>query len=353
MSWNGLDYSTTNKVMATSRLYDYLLQEHFVRNRQRAFVSGPRQVGKTTACRRLASAYVNWDDMDHRERVLAGPREVASAAGLYALRTEPPLVLFDELCKFGRWKQFLKGFFDTYGDRVRVVVAGSSRLDVYRREGDSLMGRYFSLPHASVFRSRDHCAGPSAGHRCPRAAADRGRRFRCAVSTWWLPGALPLPRIPLFAPLAIHARRTARARRCARAHGRSAARPARGHGALSHRALGRTASVGQSGAAGTRLRGHRSSLGRRPRRFAPGLPKVRRFGTFNVNSARLSRSKRRLRRAMWMRIASHRPVIRWWFRRARCSRSYSDWACRYGQGAGQACNGGLPAISAKSWSRMG
>lgn len=49
----------------------------------------------------------------------------------------------DELCKFGRWKQFLKGFFDTYGDRVRVVVTGSSRLDVYRRGGDSLMGRYF------------------------------------------------------------------------------------------------------------------------------------------------------------------------------------------------------------------
>ena len=129
--------------MVTPRLYDHLLQEHFAGNRQMAFVSGPRQVGKTTTCRRLASAYVNWDDVNHREQVLAGPREVASAAGLHQLRTEPPLVLFDELHKFGRWKQFLKGFFDTYGDRARVVVTGSSRLDVYRRGGDSLMGRYF------------------------------------------------------------------------------------------------------------------------------------------------------------------------------------------------------------------
>ena len=45
--------------MVTPRLYDHLLQEHFAGNRQMAFVSGPRQVGKTTTCRRLASAYVN------------------------------------------------------------------------------------------------------------------------------------------------------------------------------------------------------------------------------------------------------------------------------------------------------
>ena len=63
--------------------------------------------------------------------------------GLDRLSTEPPLVLFDELHKFSGWKQFLKGFFDGYGDRVRIAVTGSSRLDVYRRGGDSLMGRYF------------------------------------------------------------------------------------------------------------------------------------------------------------------------------------------------------------------
>ena len=129
--------------MATPRLYDHLLREHFAGNRQMAFVSGPRQVGKTTTCRQLADAYVNWDNVDHRSRVLAGPREVASMVGLDRLAVSPPLVLFDELHKFARWKQFLKGFFDTYGDRVRVVVTGSSRLDVYRRGGDSLMGRYF------------------------------------------------------------------------------------------------------------------------------------------------------------------------------------------------------------------
>ena len=136
--------------MNAPRFYDRLLEEHFLRNRQMAFVSGPRQVGKTTTCRRRADAYVNWDDFNDRERVLAGPDKVAEALGLDRLRAEPPLVLFDELHKFARWKQFLKGIFDIHGERLRIAVTGSSRLDVYRRGGDSLMGRYF-LYHMHPF----------------------------------------------------------------------------------------------------------------------------------------------------------------------------------------------------------
>ncbi|MBI5542501.1 MAG: AAA family ATPase [Deltaproteobacteria bacterium] len=71
----------------------------------------------------------------------AGPRRWPT--GLQHLREAPPAVVFDELHKFRRWKAFLKGFFDTYADQVHVLVTGSSRLDVYRRGGDSLMGRYF------------------------------------------------------------------------------------------------------------------------------------------------------------------------------------------------------------------
>jgi predicted AAA+ superfamily ATPase len=56
----------------------------------------------------------------------------------------------DELHKHPRWKQLLKGFFDTYADAVRIIVTGSSRPDTYRRIGDSLMGRYF-LYHMHPF----------------------------------------------------------------------------------------------------------------------------------------------------------------------------------------------------------
>ena len=129
--------------MVSSRVYDAILAEHLTSNRQMVFVSGPRQVGKTTTCRAFADVTFNWDDLDDREIVLGGPRRVADAAGLGRLSARRPVILFDELHKFARWKSFLKGFFDVYGDRSRILVTGSSRLDVYRRGGDSLMGRYF------------------------------------------------------------------------------------------------------------------------------------------------------------------------------------------------------------------
>lgn len=125
------------------RIYDRLLDVHLAEYRQMAFVSGPRQVGKTTTCRAHADGYVNWDNLDDREQILAGPARLAERFGLDRLSEAPHVVLFDELHKHTRWKGLLKGFFDTYADDVRILVTGSSRMDTYRRGGDSLMGRYF------------------------------------------------------------------------------------------------------------------------------------------------------------------------------------------------------------------
>lgn len=126
------------------RLYDAIIESHLEQDRQMAFVSGPRQVGKTTTCRGHADDTLNWDNIDDRAVILAGPAAVANRLTLERLRASPPVTLLDEIHKFGRWKTFLKGFFDTYADRTRLLVTGSSRLDVYRRGGDSLMGRYLS-----------------------------------------------------------------------------------------------------------------------------------------------------------------------------------------------------------------
>ncbi|MGC1522537.1 MAG: ATP-binding protein [Steroidobacteraceae bacterium] len=108
-----------------------------------ALVSGPRQVGKTTTCRMEGTDYLNWDNGDDRRVILLGPAAVAERIHLERLQTHSPIVVFDELLKNKKWKGFLKGFFDVYGERTRIMVTGSSRLDVFRRSGDSLMGRYF------------------------------------------------------------------------------------------------------------------------------------------------------------------------------------------------------------------
>jgi hypothetical protein len=125
------------------RIYDTMLGEHLATHRQMAFVTGPRQVGKTTTCRNHADSYINWDNIDDREQVLDGPAKLIDHFGLNRLSETIPVMLLDELHKYPRWKQFLKGLFDTYADQINIMVTGSSRLDVYRRGGDSLMGRYF------------------------------------------------------------------------------------------------------------------------------------------------------------------------------------------------------------------
>jgi len=100
------------------------------------FVTGPRQVGKTTLARSLRGAeagYLNWDIAEHRERILR--------------RQLPPGLLwtFDEIHKYRAWRAFLKGLFDGRRARQRILVTGSARLECYRHGGESLQGRYHLL----------------------------------------------------------------------------------------------------------------------------------------------------------------------------------------------------------------
>ena len=114
-----------------------------------AFLSGPRQVGKTTLAKVALpdGYYLSYDKSSDAALILRGAEAVAGELGLssHEVRPEQGAVLFDEIHKFPRWKQFLKGFFDAYGDnrKLKIAVTGSARLDVYKRGGDSMMGRYF------------------------------------------------------------------------------------------------------------------------------------------------------------------------------------------------------------------
>jgi predicted AAA+ superfamily ATPase len=129
--------------VALYRIYDDVVRGQLAELRQMVFLAGPRQVGKTTVARAAADHYLDWDDPSHRRLLLAGTQAVAEELRLHELRARPVVLALDEFHKHRGWKGWLKGFFDVYGDRCKVVVTGSSRLDVYRRGGDSLMGRYF------------------------------------------------------------------------------------------------------------------------------------------------------------------------------------------------------------------
>ncbi|HLG21158.1 MAG TPA: ATP-binding protein [Bdellovibrionota bacterium] len=98
-------------------------------------LSGPRQVGKTTLSKNLHPAstqYFSFDEGEDRRVILKK-----------AWSPEGDLVVLDELHKMPKWKSWLKGVYDTRGNRPRILVTGSARLDIYRKGGDSLAGRYF------------------------------------------------------------------------------------------------------------------------------------------------------------------------------------------------------------------
>lgn len=172
----------------TPRLYNNILASHLAEFRQMAFVSGPRQTGKTTSCRQCASHYLSWDILEDQRVILKGPASMADRLELNRPRSNRPIVVLDELHKYSKWKSFLKGFFDGYGDKIQILVTGSSRLDIYRKGGDSLMGRYF------LYRMHPFSVGEIArteGRNTPIAKA-----LEIGASDWealWTFGGFPEP----------------------------------------------------------------------------------------------------------------------------------------------------------------
>lgn len=118
--------------------------EPFVINdlqKKMVLIGGPRQCGKTTLSKEIlgkfpyksdcVGKYLLWDDDEDRAYTMkkAWPSNVQ-------------LVVLDELHKFKRWRNWLKGTFDKQRLERSFLVTGSARLDLYRRGGDSLLGRY-------------------------------------------------------------------------------------------------------------------------------------------------------------------------------------------------------------------
>ena len=101
------------------------------------FLTGPRQVGKTSLAKAIAAdyqsaVYLNYDS-------LADRKIITKMAWLPSTQ----LLILDELHKMPEWKNYLKGLYDTKPEQLQILVTGSARLETFRQSGDSLAGRFF------------------------------------------------------------------------------------------------------------------------------------------------------------------------------------------------------------------
>ncbi len=101
------------------------------------FVGGSRQVGKTFLSQQIAEQffqkyeYRSWDVVSDQKKIVD-----------LTFSPESELIIFDEVHKYTHWKNHIKGFYDRFRNVYRIIVTGSARLDLYRKGGDSMMGRY-------------------------------------------------------------------------------------------------------------------------------------------------------------------------------------------------------------------
>ena len=132
--------------MKKHRYLESFINQAFLKAGKTAFVSGPRQCGKTTMSKlllaqRKCGVYYNWDETKFRRQWTKDPHLLF--AELPKKTKVKPLIVLDELHKAKFWKRGLKGLYDTQADDYDFLITGSARLNVYRKGSDSLMGRYY------------------------------------------------------------------------------------------------------------------------------------------------------------------------------------------------------------------
>ncbi|MBW1793496.1 MAG: ATP-binding protein [Deltaproteobacteria bacterium] len=132
--------------MIRRNLYDIAFSPQW--GRQMRFITGPRQVGKTTLARqklheeKSEQLYYLWDLRNIRQRYKENELFFTADAMDPAKKL---WVCFDEIHKMPKWKNILKAAFDETSDRYQFIVTGSAKLNIVRRAGDSLAGRYFTF----------------------------------------------------------------------------------------------------------------------------------------------------------------------------------------------------------------
>lgn len=102
---------------------------------------GPRQVGKTTVLKAILPAHAVYETADSPVPL---PASVIDALWdrAEAVRGERPVLAIDEIQKISGWSEVVKKRWDTRKQPIKVVLTGSSSLQLEKGLRESLTGRF-------------------------------------------------------------------------------------------------------------------------------------------------------------------------------------------------------------------
>lgn len=147
--------------------------------RQMRFITGPRQSGKTTIAKaklaeeKASPLYYLWDLRSVKDRYREN--ELFFTADAMPGKSKK-WICFDEIHKMPQWKNMLKGIYDTVSDSYNFIITGSAKLDIFRKKGDSLSGRFFKF-RLFPLTLAEAVGRPKKAAHSPKQAVDLITRF--------------------------------------------------------------------------------------------------------------------------------------------------------------------------------
>ncbi len=121
---------------------------NYLNNEEILLLSGPRQAGKTTLLRMIethlkthgnTTYFLDLEDPDYLGLLNKSPKNLFE---IFPMTLDRKTYLFiDEIQYLKNPSNFLKYFFDTYKDKIKIVASGSSAFYLDNKFRDSLAGR--------------------------------------------------------------------------------------------------------------------------------------------------------------------------------------------------------------------
>jgi len=138
-------------------LYPRILEKEILRylpEKEALIILGARQVGKTSLMLRIKSKiekevpcfYFDLEKPQDLEKVEAGCEELLQFLEIQgASRKKRNVVFIDEVHYLSDPAKFIKLMVDHYSSRVKLIVSGSSNLEIKKKFKESMMGRKFTF----------------------------------------------------------------------------------------------------------------------------------------------------------------------------------------------------------------